>query len=99
MIVCFSSVFQRLLGKELLNQLIVHVLFVYNTGVTLTHISLASFCGTKVNSADPSQMLQRAASDQGLHCLLKECSTCNKILIKIKNITQQPLKIETDWSN
>ena len=32
------------------------------------------FCGTYVNSGDPAQMPQNAASDQGLHCLLTECS-------------------------
>ena len=37
----------------------------------LTHISIAVFCGTKAKSADPDQ---NAASDQGLHCLLAECS-------------------------
>ena len=33
------------------------------------------------NSADPDQTPQSAASDQGLHCLLTECS----IKIRIKN--------------
>ena len=28
----------------------------------------------KANIADPDQMPQKAASDQGLHCLLTECS-------------------------
>ena len=35
-------------------------------------------------------MRQNAASDLGIHCLLRECSF--KILIKMKNTTQQPLK-------
>ena len=50
---------QRLFGKDLLTQVIIHVLFVYNTGVTLTHISLASFlwdigeqCRPSSNAAD-----------------------------------------------
>ena len=30
-----------------------------------------TWTGTLANSADPDQMLQNAASDQGLHCLLK----------------------------
>ena len=40
----------------------------------LTHISLASFFGgTNANSADPDQTPHYAASDQGLHRLLREC--------------------------
>ena len=35
-------------------------------------------------------MLQNAMSDQGLHCLITECS--NRILIKMKNTAYQPLK-------
>ena len=35
--------------------------------VFLNHISLASF----LNSADPYQMPQNVASDQGFHCLLQ----------------------------
>ena len=43
----FFSVYKRILchgmfGKELLTQDIIHVLFVYNIGVTLTHLSLVS---------------------------------------------------------
>ena len=38
------------------------------------------------------QTPQNAASDQGLHCALTECSI--KIWIKIKSISQQPLKWE-----
>ena len=42
--------------------------------VFLTHSSLASsFVGHRQISADPDQMLQNTASDQGLHCLLTEC--------------------------
>ena len=45
------------------------------TNGTLTHISLASFLWEiAANSADPDHMPQNAASDQGLHCLLTECS-------------------------
>ena len=36
-------------------------------------LSKHPFCGTYVNSADPDQMPQNVASDQGLHCLLTEC--------------------------
>ena len=43
----------------------------------LTHISLASILWDMVNSADPDQTKQNAASDKGLHCLLTEYS--NKI--------------------
>ena len=32
------------------------------------------FGGTYTNSADPDQTPQNAVSDQGLHCLFKECS-------------------------
>ena len=41
---------------------------------TLTHISLASFCGTLENSAGPDLTQQNVASDQGPHCLHTECS-------------------------
>ena len=50
---------QPLFGKDLLTQVIIHILFVYNTGVTLIHISLASFlwdigeqCRPSSNAAD-----------------------------------------------
>ena len=32
------------------------------------------FCETKANCADPDQTPQYAAPDQGLYCLLTECS-------------------------
>ena len=68
---CYERILcQRLFGKELLTQVVVHVLFVYNTGVTLTHISLTSFLWDKGEQCRPSS----DASDQGLHCLLTECS-------------------------
>ena len=51
---------------------------------SLPNISIASFLW----GIDKQQ--QNAVSDQGLHCLLKECSI--KIGIKVKNITKQPLK-------
>ena len=51
---------------------------------------LKPFCGTYTNSADTVQTLQKAACDQRLHCLLTEFSI--KILVKIKNTTQQPVK-------
>ena len=44
------------------------------TTFLLTHFSLASFLCDRGNSADPDQTPQTAASDQGLHCLLAECS-------------------------
>ena len=37
--------------------------------ITLTHCSRETVKGYLANSADPDQMLQNAASDQGLHCL------------------------------
>ena len=37
-------------------------------------IILASFCGTWAYSTDPDLTPQNAASDQGLHRLLTECS-------------------------
>ena len=40
----------------------------------LTHLSVASFCGTKSNSAYPDQIPQNAVSDQDIHCLLTEIS-------------------------
>ena len=62
-----------------------------NTVGILTHLSLASFkCVTQANSADPDRTLQNTASDQGLCSLLTECSI--KFQIKIKNITEQPIK-------
>ena len=57
----------------------------------LTHISLASFLldvGKKCRLR-PDAAAQSAASGQGLHFLLAECSI--KILIKMKNTTQHPL--------
>ena len=42
------------------------------------------------SSADPDRISHNVVSDQDLHCLLTEWSI--KILIKMKNITQQPLK-------
>ena len=42
-------------------------MFLEKKRLSLTHISLAY-------SANPDQMPQNAASDQGLHCLLTECS-------------------------
>ena len=38
--------------------------------VSLTHIRLASFCGTQANGANTDQTQQNAASDQGLHNLI-----------------------------
>ena len=40
------------------------------------------FFGTYVNSADPDQMSQNAASDQGLHCLLTGMSIRNRLKMK-----------------
>ena len=48
------------------------------------------FCGTCVNNADPDQTPHNAASDQGIHGLLKKCSI--EIRMKMINTTQQPLK-------
>ena len=52
------------------------------------------FCGESVNSADPDQMPQNEASDQGLHCLLIDCPI--KIGITMKKKT---LNTEMDRSN
>ena len=38
----------------------------------LTYISLATFCETNANSADPVQTPHNAASDRGLYCLLTD---------------------------
>ena len=40
----------------------------------LTRISQASFCRASENSVAANQTPHDAASDQGLHCLLTECS-------------------------
>ena len=56
--------------------------------IMLTHISLASFCGTWAKSEKSDQTLQNAASDQVLHCLLTEVSFKNGI--KMKNTTNNP---------
>ena len=59
--------------------------FVQNPGNIYSHTSLVAvisecrvkrvicktWTGTLANSADPDQMPQNVASDQGLHCLLK----------------------------
>ena len=59
----------------------------------LTHICISlAFCGAQSNSADLNQTPHNAASDQGLYCLLSECSFDN--WIKIENTTQQPLKMK-----
>ena len=42
--------------------------------ISLTHICLASFCGTQTNSVAPDQTPQNPASDQRLHCLHTACS-------------------------
>ena len=55
----------------------------------LTHISLASFCGTLENSADSDQ---NAVSDQGLHCLPTD-------LIKNEKYHLTTLRMEMDWFN
>ena len=46
--------------------------------------------GHRQTAAEPDQSPHIAASDQVIHCLLTECSI--RIRIKMKNITQQPLK-------
>ena len=60
------------------------------TAPGLTHMSLATFCGTWANSGDPDQTPQYAASGQGLHWMLTECSI--QILIKKEKYPQQPLE-------
>ena len=51
----------------------------------LTHFSLASYKGTLVNSVDPDQTPQNAASDQGQHCLHYSDNS-----LKYDNDTKQP---------
>ena len=46
---------------------------------------------TRENSADPDQMLQIAASDQGLHCLLTGIAKVNTI--KEKTLIRHPKAI------
>ena len=63
--------------------LTLHCSYTHRSDVDKSHsvsINLAFFCGTCANSVDPDQTPQNVASDQGLHCLLTECSV--KILIK-----------------
>ena len=43
----------------------------------LTHISLAPLLRDIDKQCKPDQTSQNAASDQGLHCLLSECSIQN----------------------
>ena len=38
------------------------------------HSNINPFCGTCANSGYPDETPHNAASDQGLHCLLTECS-------------------------
>ena len=54
------------------------------------------YCGTQANSADPDQTLH-LAPNQGLHCLLKECSIKN--VIESEQYHPTTLKMEIDWSN
>ena len=44
----------------------------------------------QTGSADPDQMPHNAGFDQGLHCLLADCSI--KTLKEVKRKTQKPLK-------
>ena len=57
----------------------------------LTHISLASFCGTSANSAKPDHTPQNAASDQVLHGLLTEVS-----FLDLNDISKQSL-YDLNW--
>ena len=41
------------------------------SGCSVKMVICETWTGTLANSADPDQMPQNAASDQGLHCLLK----------------------------
>ena len=63
----------------------------------LTYISLASFCGTRANSADPDQTPQSPASDQALFSLQTEISS--KFLNKNDKCHTKPLNVEMDSSN
>ena len=42
--------------------------------MSLTPVSIASFCGISANSVKQDQTPQNAASEQVLHCLLSEVS-------------------------
>ena len=57
----------------------------------------AHFVGHYANSADPYQMPQNAASNQGLHCLLTECFI--KIWIEMNNTHQTLKRRWTGWLN
>ena len=57
----------------------------------LTYKSLVSFCGTYANSENPDQTPQNTTSE-GLHLLITVCSI--KILMKMKNNTQETLKLK-----
>ena len=47
------------------------------------------FVGHRQTTADPDQTQQNGASDQGLHCLLTECSIKN--LVKMKEVPPNKL--------
>ena len=46
----------------------------FSLGYLLTHISLASFLWDIGKQRNPDKLPNNVASDQGLHCLLTECS-------------------------
>ena len=57
----------------------IQVMVIYGHAILVTvtsecpvkRVICKTWTGILANSADPDQMLQNAASDQGLHCLLK----------------------------
>ena len=57
-----STVYNQDIVYKYQNFLKVHV---------VVHVIIIDQCNHNANSADPDQMLQNAASDQGLHYLLK----------------------------
>ena len=58
----------------------------------LTHKSQVSFFVVLGNSGGQNQMPQNAASDQGLQCLLTECSI--ERINNEKTTTEQPFKLK-----
>ena len=68
----------------------VHLVFLFGSKLTLlTHMCLASHFWDLGNSADPDEMPQNAASDQGLHCFLTGICVGN-IIRKKKKYTRHP---------
>ena len=65
--------------------------------VSLTHISLVTFCGISANSAKPDHTPQNEASDQVLHCLLTVLNFFQYIELRI--VGHVMVLFSPDWTN